>query len=49
MIELQFGASRGKKGKNKTVPLSEIPVKGAQTKGVRLGARESEKSNFRPR
>jgi topoisomerase-4 subunit A len=48
VIELQFGASRGKKGKNKTVPLSEIPVKGAQTKGVRLGLEKVKKVTFVP-
>jgi topoisomerase-4 subunit A len=35
-IELQFAAQKGKKAKKMSFALKEIPLKGAQTRGVRL-------------
>lgn len=45
-VELQLGGA--KKAKNKTIALADIAVKGAQTKGVRLGTEKVKKVTLLP-
>jgi topoisomerase-4 subunit A len=42
-VELQFASQAGKKRKNELVSLLEVPMKGAQTRGVRLASHKVRK------
>jgi topoisomerase IV subunit A len=43
VIELQLAGAAAKKSKNKTISFNDIPIKGAQTKGIRLGTEKVKK------